>query len=163
MSDTKGPATRRRRTTISGGGGAGSVKQANGTKGQDAGAKPPRYPAGVKTAAAEVSKLRSSHNNGNLDREDSGKNQQHQSRMSPRKQRSAVEDINDRLSCHVLQESLLSSASGYSNYRGILNWCVVMLVSKTVWALIFFKTASLLAFLICTTCDSYTCCFKQDS
>uniref|UniRef100_A0A3B5AHT1 O-acyltransferase n=1 Tax=Stegastes partitus TaxID=144197 RepID=A0A3B5AHT1_9TELE len=31
-------------------------------------------------------------------------------------------------SCHVLQESLLSSASGYSNYRGILNWCVVMLV-----------------------------------
>lgn len=34
-------------------------------------------------------------------------------------------------SCHVLQESLLSSASGYSNYRGILNWCVVMLVSKT--------------------------------
>lgn len=33
-------------------------------------------------------------------------------------------------SCHVLQESLLSSASGYSNYRGILNWCVVMLVSN---------------------------------
>uniref|UniRef100_A0AAY4DA98 O-acyltransferase n=1 Tax=Denticeps clupeoides TaxID=299321 RepID=A0AAY4DA98_9TELE len=30
--------------------------------------------------------------------------------------------------CHSLQESLLSSASGYSNYRGILNWCVVMLV-----------------------------------
>ncbi|CAG10815.1 unnamed protein product, partial [Tetraodon nigroviridis] len=30
--------------------------------------------------------------------------------------------------CHVLQESLLSSASGYSNYRGILNWCVVMLL-----------------------------------
>uniref|UniRef100_A0A8C1XS50 O-acyltransferase n=1 Tax=Cyprinus carpio TaxID=7962 RepID=A0A8C1XS50_CYPCA len=27
-----------------------------------------------------------------------------------------------------LQESLLSSNSGYSNYRGILNWCVVMLV-----------------------------------
>uniref|UniRef100_A0A8C1NK45 O-acyltransferase n=1 Tax=Cyprinus carpio TaxID=7962 RepID=A0A8C1NK45_CYPCA len=31
-------------------------------------------------------------------------------------------------SCHKLQESLLSSNSGYSNYRGILNWCVVMLV-----------------------------------
>ncbi|XP_074842550.1 diacylglycerol O-acyltransferase 1 [Carettochelys insculpta] len=30
--------------------------------------------------------------------------------------------------CHKVQESLLSSASGYSNYRGILNWCVVMLV-----------------------------------
>uniref|UniRef100_A0A8C9VR58 O-acyltransferase n=1 Tax=Scleropages formosus TaxID=113540 RepID=A0A8C9VR58_SCLFO len=32
------------------------------------------------------------------------------------------------LNCHKLQESLLSSASGYSNYRGILNWCVIMLV-----------------------------------
>uniref|UniRef100_A0A7N8Y679 O-acyltransferase n=1 Tax=Mastacembelus armatus TaxID=205130 RepID=A0A7N8Y679_9TELE len=31
-------------------------------------------------------------------------------------------------SCHKTQESLLSSASGYRNYRGILNWCVVMLV-----------------------------------
>ncbi|NWH48312.1 DGAT1 acyltransferase, partial [Fregata magnificens] len=30
--------------------------------------------------------------------------------------------------CHRVQESLLSSASGYSNYRGVLNWCVVMLV-----------------------------------
>ncbi|XP_037532240.1 diacylglycerol O-acyltransferase 1b [Nematolebias whitei] len=37
-------------------------------------------------------------------------------------------DISDRLSCHKLQESLLSSASGYRNYRGVLNWCVVMLV-----------------------------------
>ncbi|XP_070989598.1 diacylglycerol O-acyltransferase 1-like isoform X1 [Oncorhynchus clarkii lewisi] len=35
---------------------------------------------------------------------------------------------NDRQSCHRLQESLLSSASGYRNYRGVLNWCVVMLV-----------------------------------
>lgn len=43
-------------------------------------------------------------------------------------------------SCHVLQESLLSSASGYSNYRGILNWCVVMLVSKTTCAATY-KTA----------------------
>uniref|UniRef100_A0A8C4EGB3 O-acyltransferase n=1 Tax=Dicentrarchus labrax TaxID=13489 RepID=A0A8C4EGB3_DICLA len=32
------------------------------------------------------------------------------------------------LSCHKTQQSLLSSASGYSNYRGVLNWCVVMLV-----------------------------------
>ncbi|KAJ0041658.1 hypothetical protein NL108_009031, partial [Boleophthalmus pectinirostris] len=37
-------------------------------------------------------------------------------------------DIVFCFSCHTLQESLLSSASGYSNYRGILNWCVVMLV-----------------------------------
>lgn len=34
----------------------------------------------------------------------------------------------DAFGCHKLQESLLSSNSGYSNYRGILNWCVVMLV-----------------------------------
>ncbi|XP_033854300.3 diacylglycerol O-acyltransferase 1-like [Acipenser ruthenus] len=39
-----------------------------------------------------------------------------------------VKPVYDRLRCHRLQESLLSSASGYSNYRGILNWCVVMLV-----------------------------------
>uniref|UniRef100_A0A674PBG4 O-acyltransferase n=1 Tax=Takifugu rubripes TaxID=31033 RepID=A0A674PBG4_TAKRU len=31
-------------------------------------------------------------------------------------------------SCHKTQDSLLSSASGYNKYRGILNWCVVMLV-----------------------------------
>nr|XP_046254932.1 diacylglycerol O-acyltransferase 1b [Scatophagus argus] len=37
-------------------------------------------------------------------------------------------DLSDSLSCHKTQESLLSSASGYNNYRGILNWCVVMLV-----------------------------------
>uniref|UniRef100_A0A3B4XU11 O-acyltransferase n=1 Tax=Seriola lalandi dorsalis TaxID=1841481 RepID=A0A3B4XU11_SERLL len=30
--------------------------------------------------------------------------------------------------CHRTQESLLTSTSGYNNYRGILNWCVVMLV-----------------------------------
>uniref|UniRef100_H3AC93 O-acyltransferase n=1 Tax=Latimeria chalumnae TaxID=7897 RepID=H3AC93_LATCH len=30
--------------------------------------------------------------------------------------------------CHRVQESLLSSSSGFSNYRGILNWCVIMLV-----------------------------------
>lgn len=34
----------------------------------------------------------------------------------------------DNLSCHKTQESLLSSASGFNNYRGVLNWCVVMLI-----------------------------------
>lgn len=34
----------------------------------------------------------------------------------------------DALSCHKTRESLLSSASGYNNYRGVLNWCVVMLI-----------------------------------
>nr|XP_035961788.1 diacylglycerol O-acyltransferase 1 isoform X3 [Halichoerus grypus] len=32
------------------------------------------------------------------------------------------------LRCHHLQDSLFSSDSGFSNYRGILNWCVVMLI-----------------------------------
>ncbi|KAM9852707.1 diacylglycerol O-acyltransferase 1-like [Aulostomus maculatus] len=45
-----------------------------------------------------------------------------------RERRKGSSDLSDRLSCHKTQESLLSSASGFSNYRGILNWCVVMLV-----------------------------------
>ncbi|XP_036779026.2 diacylglycerol O-acyltransferase 1 isoform X4 [Manis pentadactyla] len=32
------------------------------------------------------------------------------------------------LRCHRLQDSLFSSDSGFSNYRGVLNWCVVMLI-----------------------------------
>uniref|UniRef100_A0A3Q3FXM3 O-acyltransferase n=1 Tax=Labrus bergylta TaxID=56723 RepID=A0A3Q3FXM3_9LABR len=117
--EIRGPVTRRRRTTISGGGGgAVGVKQANGSKREDAGEKPPPYPAKAKTQ--EVSSRAS--NNGKVGKEKG------QLTDSPRKQKSVVEDINQRLSCHVLQESLLSSASGYSNYRGILNWCVVMLV-----------------------------------
>uniref|UniRef100_A0A7N6F681 O-acyltransferase n=1 Tax=Anabas testudineus TaxID=64144 RepID=A0A7N6F681_ANATE len=111
--ETRGPAARRRRTTITGGG----VKQVNGSKSSDAGDKPPQYTGKIKTED-EV------HNHTNKN----GKVEKHQPISSPRKQRSAAEDINEKLSCHVLQESLLSSASGYSNYRGILNWCVVMLV-----------------------------------
>ncbi|XP_017309961.1 diacylglycerol O-acyltransferase 1a [Ictalurus punctatus] len=42
--------------------------------------------------------------------------------------KSKEDGLKDKISCHRLQESLLSSESGYSNYRGILNWCVVMLV-----------------------------------
>ncbi|XP_042371270.1 diacylglycerol O-acyltransferase 1-like, partial [Plectropomus leopardus] len=120
--EMKGPATRRRRTTISGSGG-GAVKQVNGSKWHDAGEKSPQYPAKGKTY--EVSGHVS--NNGKVNRE-----ADKEMITSPRKQKTVVEDFNERLSCHVLQESLLSSASGYSNYRGILNWCVVMLVSKTV-------------------------------
>ncbi|XP_012580563.1 PREDICTED: diacylglycerol O-acyltransferase 1 [Condylura cristata] len=32
------------------------------------------------------------------------------------------------MGCHRLQDSLFSSDSGFSNYRGVLNWCVVMLI-----------------------------------
>lgn len=34
-------------------------------------------------------------------------------------------------SYHQVRDSLLSSASGYTNYRGILNLCVVLLVMST--------------------------------
>ncbi|TWW65653.1 Diacylglycerol O-acyltransferase 1 [Takifugu flavidus] len=116
--EMRGPAARRRRTTI-----GNAVKQANGSRWHDHGEKPPRCPAKAKTDEA----LRAASNNGDLGSRMSG--QQHAN--APRGQKSAAEDIHDRLSCHVLQESLLSSASGYSNYRGILNWCVVMLYLKS--------------------------------
>ncbi|XP_057211138.1 diacylglycerol O-acyltransferase 1a [Triplophysa rosa] len=55
--------------------------------------------------------------------------QEEKRRESPaRKHKHDNHASTDRLRCHTLQESLLSSDSGYSNYRGILNWCVVMLV-----------------------------------
>ncbi|CAK6949358.1 diacylglycerol O-acyltransferase 1a [Scomber scombrus] len=122
--EMRGPTSRKRRTTISGGG----VKQANGSKWHEAAEKPPQCPG--KAKPDEVSKHAS--NNGKVSRETGMSEQQQQQQQqlphSPKKQRTIVEDLNGRLSCHVLQESLLSSASGYSNYRGILNWCVVMLV-----------------------------------
>lgn len=54
------------------------------------------------------------------------KEQRHETPANKHKSHSDAGD--DAFSCHKLQESLLSSDSGYSNYRGILNWCVVMLV-----------------------------------
>ncbi|KAF1381699.1 hypothetical protein PFLUV_G00156720 [Perca fluviatilis] len=122
--EMRGPVSRRRRTTISGAVGSGAVKQANGSKWHDAGENSPLYPAKAKTDELR----RHASNNGKVDREIGMSGQQQQLANRTRKQRSLVEDINEKLSCHVLQESLLSSASGYSNYRGILNWCVVMLV-----------------------------------
>ena len=34
----------------------------------------------------------------------------------------------NRLSCHKAQDSLLTSSSGYTNYRGVLNLCIILLV-----------------------------------
>ncbi|XP_077404715.1 diacylglycerol O-acyltransferase 1a [Vanacampus margaritifer] len=110
--EMKGPGARQRRTTISG----GVKQQANGGK-WHGGDKPPACP-GKKDETA-----RSLHNNGKTDREPSQRpTDKHNKPESP------VDEISEGLSCHVQQESLLSSASGFSNYRGILNWCVVMLV-----------------------------------
>ncbi|KAI9540028.1 hypothetical protein NQZ68_001962 [Dissostichus eleginoides] len=118
--EMKGPVTRRRRTTITG---SGPVKQANGSKSHDAEEKPPQSPS----AEAKTDDVSRHPSNGKPDRE-MGVSGQQPPHSPSRKHMSVVEEFNERLSCHVLQESLLSSASGYSNYRGILNWCVVMLV-----------------------------------
>lgn len=90
----RGPATRRRRTTTSVGGGSGavSVKQANGNKWHDVMQKPPQCPAKAKTD--EV--LRHTSNNGKVDTH-MGVLGQQQLANTPRKKRSAVEDINERL------------------------------------------------------------------
>uniref|UniRef100_A0A3Q0S9M6 O-acyltransferase n=1 Tax=Amphilophus citrinellus TaxID=61819 RepID=A0A3Q0S9M6_AMPCI len=97
IAETRGPVTRRRRTTIT------SVKQANGSKRQEAGEKP--LQCSVKEKSADKVQKHAS-NNAKVERETGKSAHQHR--------------------CHNLQESLLSSASGYSNYRGILNWCVVI-------------------------------------
>lgn len=50
---------------------------------------------------------------------------------TPAPDKDADADVGDghwELRCHRLQDSLFSSDSGFSNYRGILNWCVVMLI-----------------------------------
>lgn len=47
---------------------------------------------------------------------------------SEKHKRKSDKAYSDALSCHKTRESLLSSASGFNNYRGVLNWCVVMLI-----------------------------------
>ena len=89
----RGPTTRSRRTTISGGG-VVSPKHVNRGKLQDNEAsKPPQYPVKAKTAAGESSHV--SHN-GKVGRDVGVSGKQHLT-SSPKKQRSAVEDINNRL------------------------------------------------------------------
>ncbi|XP_051884698.1 diacylglycerol O-acyltransferase 1-like [Pristis pectinata] len=39
-----------------------------------------------------------------------------------------VEEMRRKMCCHKTRESLLSSSSGFLNYRGILNWAVVVLI-----------------------------------
>ncbi|XP_051926330.1 diacylglycerol O-acyltransferase 1a [Hippocampus zosterae] len=105
--EMRGPGARARRTTIS-----------DGVKQQSNGSKPPPCP-GKKTDES----ARRLNSNGKVEREPGQQRADKQ-----KKPKSPVDEISEGLSCHVQQESLLSSASGFSNYRGILNWCVVMLV-----------------------------------
>ncbi|KAL0961927.1 hypothetical protein UPYG_G00333470 [Umbra pygmaea] len=98
---------RTRRSTIGHTAAVANSKQVNGSKqGTAAGENPPSH---------------LSHISGNVEE----KQAYDPASTTPRNDRNK---ISERLSCHALQESLLSSASGYRNYRGILNWCVVMLV-----------------------------------
>ncbi|XP_069757180.1 diacylglycerol O-acyltransferase 1-like isoform X2 [Narcine bancroftii] len=39
-----------------------------------------------------------------------------------------VEEMRRKMCCHKIRESLLSSSSGFLNYRGVLNWAVVVLI-----------------------------------
>uniref|UniRef100_A0A8C4EFK3 O-acyltransferase n=1 Tax=Dicentrarchus labrax TaxID=13489 RepID=A0A8C4EFK3_DICLA len=108
-SDAAGALTRRRRATLAAGRSA-SLLPMNGRSAavcQD-------------SVTAEVSR-----DDGQGKRDRSLETVRSKSKSEKKKCRN---DISDRLSCHKTQQSLLSSASGYSNYRGVLNWCVVMLV-----------------------------------
>ncbi|XP_027142942.1 diacylglycerol O-acyltransferase 1 [Larimichthys crocea] len=110
-SDGNGPLTRRRRATLSAGRGA-SLAPMNG-----------RSAAAFQgTDTADIS----SKDGGQQGKRDRSLETVRSTSKSKKKRRS---DISDTLSsCHKTQQSLLSSASGYKNYRGVLNWCVVMLV-----------------------------------
>ncbi|KAJ8248839.1 hypothetical protein GJAV_G00228290 [Gymnothorax javanicus] len=47
---------------------------------------------------------------------------------------SELESDMDMFCCHRVQDSLLSSASCFTDYRGILNWIIILLVSGSVAA-----------------------------
>ncbi|GAA6227070.1 diacylglycerol O-acyltransferase 1-like [Lates japonicus] len=110
-SDTVGSVvTRRRRATLAAGRGA-SLQPMNGRS--------------AAVCQSSVTADISANNGLEKKRDRSLETVRSKSKTEKKKRRG---DISERLSCHKTQESLLSSASGYNNYRGILNWCVVMLV-----------------------------------
>uniref|UniRef100_A0A8C2WVU8 O-acyltransferase n=1 Tax=Cyclopterus lumpus TaxID=8103 RepID=A0A8C2WVU8_CYCLU len=102
-SDTKGALAPRRRVTSAAGKSASML------------------PVNGKSAAACESSVTADYGHGKRDR--SLETVRAKSKSEKQKRRSYT---SDRLSCHKTQESLLSSGSGYNNYRGILNWCVVI-------------------------------------
>lgn len=103
-------ATRRRRATLTAGRTA-SLQPVNG-----------RSPAACDSpVTADVCA-----NDGQRRRDRSVETVRPKTRSEKKKQRR--NDLGDRMSCHKTQESLLTSTSGFNNYRGVLNWCVVMLV-----------------------------------
>ncbi|XP_061572746.1 diacylglycerol O-acyltransferase 1b isoform X2 [Cololabis saira] len=105
-SPTSGALTRRRRATLTAGR-AGTVQPASGAS----------APASASLLAADLSR-----EPGAAAVRD--RRERPAARSERRKHGNEISD----LGCHKKQESLLSSGSGYKNYRGVLNWCVVMLV-----------------------------------
>lgn len=97
--------TRRRRATFAAGRG-GSLQPMNGGS------------AAACPSADGGDTLERNHGSPETARE-KGKSEKHKRRS---------DKPSDMLSFHKTRESLLSSASGYNNYRGVLNWCVVMLI-----------------------------------
>ncbi|XP_066540062.1 diacylglycerol O-acyltransferase 1b [Hoplias malabaricus] len=99
---------------------------------------------GDKSESGPMTRLRrratiSSSTKGELLKSSNGDTTTYTNRPKPKRQNSYSKDPreesrktnvsrSDNLSCHKLQESMLSSTSSFRNYRGILNWCVVMLV-----------------------------------
>ncbi|KAM9353105.1 diacylglycerol O-acyltransferase 1b [Symphorus nematophorus] len=108
--DTTGALPLRRRATFAVGRGA-SLLSVNG---RSAAVSP-------SLVTADISR----HNGEGKQRDRSAETVRSKSKSEKKKRRN---DISERLSCHKTQQSLLSSSSGYNNYRGVLNWCVVMLV-----------------------------------
>lgn len=111
--DAAGAYTRRRRATFAAGKGA-SLQPMNGK-------------AAAAVAAVDLGPLTADRKSydGHGKRDHSLETSRERSKSDKKKRNN---DIGERMSCHKTRESLLSSGSGYNNYRGILNWCVVMLV-----------------------------------
>ncbi|KAG7469792.1 hypothetical protein MATL_G00132570 [Megalops atlanticus] len=101
----RGPVTRKRRSTIVGAA-AAALKQLNGKS----------------AAGKSIDEVNQDYNSKSYE------NVQDAAAFTKRERVKHESHYYSKLSCHKQRESLLSSASGYSNYRGILNWCVVMLV-----------------------------------
>ncbi|CAK6960619.1 diacylglycerol O-acyltransferase 1b [Scomber scombrus] len=109
-SDAAGASTRRRRATLAAAGRGVSLQPVTGS-------------SAAACQSAVTADIKG--DDGQRKRDHSLETVRSKSKKEKKKPRG---DISERLGCHKTQESLLSSASGYNNYRGILNWCVVMLV-----------------------------------
>jgi diacylglycerol O-acyltransferase-1 len=75
--------------------------------------------------------LRSRKNASQSETNTNESNTTHTKKDTPELKKHSSNDPNQYYTFHSARDSLLSSASGYTNYRGILNLCVVLLVMST--------------------------------